>query len=118
MGKTYTGLLKDVDGIQLPLESTSYAQNIYWVYGLVLNNNINFDAIEAMRRLGEKGIGTRPFFWPMHEQPVLRKMGLFKDEKYPVAETLARRGFYIPSGLALTENQMNSVVREVKKILS
>jgi len=71
-----------------------------------------------MKRLGEKGIGTRPFFWPMHEQPVFMKAGLFKDEKYPVAELIARRGFYVPSGLGLSEEEMERVAGEVKGIVT
>jgi perosamine synthetase len=114
MGKLYTMLLKDVENIQLPLTQTDYCRNIYWVYGIVLGNKVPFDAEEAMKRLGEKKIGTRPFFWNMHEQPVFLKAGLFKNEKYPVAENIARRGFYIPSGLAITEEQINHVAEVVK----
>ena len=79
------------------------------MYGMVLKDEVPFDAAEAMRRLGQKGIGTRPFFWPMHEQPVFRKMGLFRESAIPMAERLARRGFYIPSGMALTDGQMEEV---------
>ena len=117
MGKFYTSELKNIDCLQLPLEKIDYAQNIYWVYGIVLKDNIEFDAQEMMKKLEEKNIGTRPFFWPMHEQPVFQKMGLFENEKYPVAQKLARRGFYIPSGLALTENQQQIVVEILKEIL-
>lgn len=118
MGEQYTSLLRGVTGIQLPLEKTPYAENIYWVYGIVLNDDIQFDALEAMKRLGAEKIGTRPFFWPMHEQPVFHKMGLFVNEKYPVAERIARRGFYVPSGLALKSEQIDTVSEAVKKILS
>jgi perosamine synthetase len=62
-----------------------------------------------MRRLGEQGIGTRPFFWPMHEQPVFRDMGLFASEQYPVCERISRRGLYLPSGQALTNNEITTV---------
>jgi len=116
MGKRYTELLADVPGIELPLVSKEYAHNIYWVYGLVLKEEISFDAAEAMKRLGEQKIGTRPFFWPMHEQPVFRKMGMFLGESYPIAERLARRGFYIPSGLALTTEQIERVAMTVREI--
>jgi len=44
-------------------------------------------------------------------------MGLFKNEHYPIAEKLAHRGFYIPSGLGLTEEQMNTTVRILKRLL-
>lgn len=117
IGKRYTELLKGIERVSLPLERTDFAENIYWVYGLVLGDTLPFDAEEVMRRLGERKIGTRPFFWPMHEQPVFHKMGLFRDERYPVAERLARRGFYIPSGMALTEAQMEAVAAAVKEVL-
>ena len=117
IGKLYTELLTGIHGLQLPLSITDYAENIYWVYGIVLKGQVPFDAKELMRRLKEKGIGTRPFFWPMHEQPVFKKMGLFKGENYPVAKRIARRGFYVPSGLALTDEQIDRVAEIATRIL-
>lgn len=117
MGRRYTELLRNVEGIELPIEKTEYADNIYWVYGLVLKDEVPFDAEEAMRRLAQLGVGTRPFFWPMHEQPVFQKMGLFSGETYPVAERIARRGFYVPSGMALTDEQMVRVAEAVREIM-
>ena len=117
IGRRYNALMEGVPGLQLPQPKTNYAENIYWVYGLVLKDEIPFDAAEAMKRLAERNIGTRPFFWPMHEQPVFQKMGLFKGESYPVAERLARRGFYIPSGLALTDDQMERVAKVLQEVL-
>lgn len=118
MGHRYTDLLSNVKGIQLPVKSTSYADNIYWVYAIVLNDDISFDAKEVMRKLGEKSIGSRPFFWPMHEQPVFQKIGLFKNENYPVSENIARRGFYIPSGMALSNEQIDASAMALKEILN
>lgn len=117
MGQRYTERLTGVEGLELMPAKTVYADNIYWVYGMVLKDDVPFDAEEAMRRLGRKGIGTRPFFWPMHQQPVFEKMGLFAGERHPVAERLARRGFYIPSGMALTDSQINEVADAVREIL-
>ncbi len=117
MGRRYTGLLGGVDGLQLPLPRTEYAENIYWVYGLVLDDAVDFDSAEAMRRLASLGIGCRPFFHPMHQQPVLRSRGLFAGESYPVAERLYRRGFYIPSGLALSDSQTVRVAEAVREVL-
>ena len=118
MGKQYTARLAKVRGLELMPAETGYAENIYWVFGLVLKDEIPFDAAEAIRRLAAKGIGCRPFFWPMHEQPVFRKAGLFRNERYPVAERLARRGFYIPSGIALTEKQLAETAWAVEDILT
>jgi perosamine synthetase len=118
MGRLYTGHLSSLSGIQLPAASTEYADNVYWVYGVVLGDEIPFDAVEAMRRLAQAGIGTRPFFWPMHEQPVFQAAGLFAGERYPVAERLARRGFYLPSGLALTEAQIETSASALRALLA
>ena len=118
LGRRYTELLADVPSLQLPLASTPYAENIYWVYGVVLKDDVEFDAHEAMRRLASQGVGTRPFFWPMHEQPVLRKMGLFSGISCPVAERIARRGFYLPSGLTLTRNQTEQVVEALRQLVA
>ena len=82
----------------------------------MLKEGVTFDAAEAMRRLAIAGIETRPFFWPLHEQPVLRKLGFFEDEGHPHAEHLARRGFYLPSGVALTEPQADRVVAAVREL--
>jgi len=114
IGQRYNELLADVPELQLPLPSTDYAENIYWVYGLLLKQSAGMDAVEAMRRLAEAGIGTRPFFWPMHEQPVFQRMGLFANESYPAAESMGRRGFYLPSGMALTEQQMQRSANALK----
>jgi perosamine synthetase len=117
MGRRYNQLLAGIDGLQLPLPKTDYAENIYWVYGLVLDAERDLDAATAMRKLAALGVGCRPFFCPMHQQPVLRERGLFAGEAYPVAEQLYRRGFYIPSGLALTESQMERVAAAVREVL-
>jgi perosamine synthetase len=108
IGDAYNEGLEGLKGFQLPLCRTIYAENIYWVYGLVADTEQL--ALDTVRRLTEENIGTRPFFWCMHEQPVFNKMGLFKNEKYPVAENLSRNGFYLPSGLGLMDDDISRVI--------
>lgn len=117
MGRRYRELLREIPGLLHPVAETEYAENIYWVYGLVMEDGVPFTPEDIMNRLAEHRIGTRPFFWPMHEQPVFRKMGLFQEDAFPVAERLARRGFYIPSGLALTDEQMEQVALALREVL-
>lgn len=118
MGEGYTQLLANQPSLQLPLAKTEYADNIYWVYGVVLQPEIPFDAEKAMALLKAQNIGTRPFFWCMHEQPVFHKLGLFEGVSCPVAENLARRGFYLPSGMALTAQQSDRVAKVLIEILT
>jgi len=103
--------------ISLPVER-NWAKNVYWMYGVVLDDDVPFDAIEFARRLRERNVDTRPLFIGMHEQPVLQGRGLFGGEAYPVTERLARRGLYLPSGLTLTEAQIDEVCAVVRDVLA
>jgi perosamine synthetase len=117
IGSYYSERLASHTCLQLPLSETSYAKNLYWVFGIVLKKCVEFDAKECMYRLAERKIGTRPFFWPMHEQPVFKDMGLFEDESYPVSENIARRGLYLPGGTGLTDIQIEYVTQAIDNIL-
>jgi perosamine synthetase len=116
MGATYTERLVGIAGLQLPVEEP-WARQVYWMYGLVLDESSGLDAAILARRLYGAGVETRPFFLGMHEQPVFRQMGLFLGEHYPVAERLARQGLYLPSGLGLTERQLEEVCAAVREAL-
>jgi perosamine synthetase len=118
IGAWYDELLAGVDDLERQPARAAYADRLPWVYGVVLRDDVGFEAEAAMRRLGEAGVGTRPFFWPMHEQPALRRLGLFEAVRCPVAERLARRGFYLPSGVALTRDQAERVAREVRRLFA
>ena len=117
MGSEYTSRLQGVGGLQLPTEQP-WARNVYWMYGVVLSESAGMDALEFAARLREREVETRPFFLGMHEQPVFRKRGLFLNERFPIAERIARQGLYLPSGLALTPEQLYQVCDAVKEVLS
>lgn len=114
IGGIYRNGLKGLKGFQQQQFKTDFSENIYWVFGLVADTEEL--ATNMVNNLSEYKIGTRPFFWCMHEQPVFNKMGLFKNETYPVAEKLARNGFYIPSGLGLKENEIGMVIKLMTEI--
>ena len=111
IGRFYREHLKQAEGVLCQsVERTEYCDNIYWVYGVVLEHT-KMDAGQAMEKLRKRGIGTRPFFYPIQKQPVFLKMGLFQGEACPVSEKIAEKGFYIPSGLGLTEEKMQKVAQ-------
>ncbi|MCX8085040.1 MAG: DegT/DnrJ/EryC1/StrS family aminotransferase [Calditerrivibrio sp.] len=116
IGRKYNELLSDIPHIYLPVEKTDYAENIYWVYPIVIKDEYKKDAKEVMKALRQMGIDTRPFFYPMHKQPVFNRMGLFLGEHYPNSEKLYEKGFYIPSGIALTEEQILKVSEAMHEV--
>lgn len=116
MGLEYTRRLKDINALQ-PQAIEPWARSIYWMYGIVLSEKTAMGADSFSQRLSELGVETRPFFVGMHEQPVFRKRNLFLNEHYPTAERLSRRGLYLPSGLALTEDQLAQVCDAVHEVM-
>jgi perosamine synthetase len=117
MGRVYNAHFDTMPELEIAPGRTDYAENIYWVFGMVLADSVPMDATQMMARLAELKVGTRPFFWGMHEQPVFQRMGWYANERYPVTERIARRGFYVPSGLGITEEQQLRVVKAVKQAL-
>ena len=117
IGREYSRCLSGIKNLQLPVEET-WARNVYWMYGVVLSEETGTDAPTFAQKLRQKGIETRPFFLGLHEQPAFHRKGLFLGERHPVAERLARQGLYLPSGLALTEEQIFKVCDAVHEVLA
>ncbi len=118
IGAKYQALLKENKNFSLAMERTETAENIYWIVGILINKDSQHSVDYYMSELTKKGIGTRTFFYPMHLQPVFRNMGLFEGEEYPVAEELFQRCFYIPSGLGITDDDIENVSKIINGIFS
>ena len=117
IGNTYNKHLVQSENYSKPLDKTDHAKNIYWVYGILLKKNAH-SVTNIVKKLLREGIETRPFFWPLHKQPILKKMGLFKKVKLPVSEFLSKNGFYLPSGLALSKKQQLYVIKKFNNIIT
>ena len=93
----YNKILTSYDlPISLPTEK-DWAKSTFWMYGIVLKNK-KMTAKTLARKLFENNIETRPLFLGMHEQPVFKKMKLFKNESFPNTEYISKYGLYLPSG--------------------
>jgi perosamine synthetase len=115
MAASYKTLLEDVEGLTLPVEK-EWARNVYWMYTVLIEREFGLSRDDLMRRLREEGVDTRTFFIPVHHQPVFQKLKNFNSLSFPVAEEISRKGLYLPSGLALSQNQIEDVCRIIKDI--
>jgi perosamine synthetase len=111
----YNGYLNDVEGVTLPVEK-EWAKNVYWMYSILIEAEFGLSMANLATELEKKGIETRTFFIPINEQPVFQRMDLFKGEKYPVAEELARKGMYLPSSSGLQNDEIKSICNVIKMI--
>ena len=115
LGQKYQDLLLNIQSIRTPVRQKTGYDNHYWVFGVVLDPANKKTAQTIMDSLKSEGIGTRPFFWPMHKQPILSE---FANSSLPVSEMISKYGFYLPSGIGTTDVEIEKVVYKLKKVLN
>ena len=117
IGEEYYNYLSVNKNIYIPMPKKNNVKNIYWVVGImIVNTKLNFNAKYVMNELKKKNIGTRPFFWPMHRQKVLKKMSFYNSKKFPNSDYLSKYGFYLPSSLTLTKSKIKYISNCVNQI--
>lgn len=115
MAELYAAGLKDIPGLTLPI-TRDWATHVYWMYAILIDEakyGLNKDEFRAA--LLKNGIDTRDFFYAPASQPALTDLGL-GGGKFPVTEGIAQTGCYLPSGLAITDAQIESVCETIRSI--
>lgn len=110
IAKLYNKLLKDTPGLTLPPEEP-WAKNTYWMYSLLVEKKFPVSRDELINLLKKKGIETRPFFIPINLMPPYKGYG-----KFPIAESLSRKGINLPSSPTLKNSDVNYIAKSIKDI--
>lgn len=109
LAHTYDEMLEGLPGIRRPVEQP-WARHVYWMYGVLLGEEVERTRDEVAARLRERGVDTRTFFCPMNLQPALQSTPGFREVDCPVAERLWERGLYLPSTPSLDRATLKHVV--------
>lgn len=112
IGLSYSERLRSNELLGLQVSETPYSKNMYWVFGVVVDDRLDVDTLA--KALRSEGIDTRPFFHPLHRQPVLTKFGLERQDLLPVSEKIGRQGFYLPSFLQISSSEIELVVKSLE----
>jgi perosamine synthetase len=117
IGQWYAEALADCDTVTFQ-KTVGDVDHVYWMYCMVLRDHIRMDAMAAMAHLGSCGIGTRNLFKGLHAQGPLRPhlVQADRDAAFPVTEHLYARGFYVPSAVTLTREDVARVVTALKEL--
>lgn len=117
MANLYNKHLSHTEGLTLPV-CKPWAKNVYWMYGVLVEDSFGMSRDQLQKKLREKGVETRTFFISLHRQPALRRLGYYKgeDNDYPVTDDISKRGLYLPSGLAIDEKQIMRVCRAITSL--
>lgn len=119
VGLRYYNNLKNNKNLFMPPPKQKNSKNIYWVIAiLITNKKLKLDAKKVISLLKKEGIGTRPFFWPMHQQKILNKLKLIKSKNFPNSEYICKYGLYLPSSLSLKNSQIDYISNKINSIIS
>jgi perosamine synthetase len=83
-----------------------WAKSVYWMYSILLEDGFGMTRDELIAALKDKGIETRPLFYPLHLMPPYQDQN---SKRFPVAEDLSRRGLNLPSGFRIGEEEVNRI---------
>ena len=117
IGQLYDNLLQNVESVWLPLSSQDSNKNCYWVYPVVLKPELKISAREIIIGLAELGVEARPFFHPLHTQPALKPLLKKNQIECMNAEYLGERGFYLPSGVGNTDEEISFSAEALKRVI-
>ncbi|MBI3817177.1 MAG: DegT/DnrJ/EryC1/StrS family aminotransferase [Planctomycetes bacterium] len=118
IAEQYHSLLANIPGVALP-PSCEWGRNVYWVYGILIEDEFGVGRAETQRRLAAEGIETRTFFYPSHRQPHLiqqKALAPSPDDAFPVSNRLWERGLYIPSYIGMGDAAIERVAAAIRAI--
>jgi dTDP-4-amino-4,6-dideoxygalactose transaminase len=112
----YREKLKDIDGISFLVNPNPDYQSNHWLTCIIVDPSATGFTREELRlKMEEANIETRPLWKPMHLQPVFADCPFYGNN---TSERLFEKGLCLPSGPALTSEDINRVVNVILNLIS
>lgn len=109
----YGRYLKGIPFIKLP-QKASWAKSVYWMYSICLLPGAPISRDRLINDLKKAGVETRPFFMPIHKQPIYSK---YASKSLVNTELLSSTGINLPSSIEISEADIKSIVQKLAKLL-
>lgn len=110
--KLYNRLLKDAQGITIPVEM-EYSKNINWLYSILVEDDFKISRDELIKLLADNGIESRPFFLPVHEMPPYKEC---KHGDLRITNEISKKGINLPSSVGLRKDEIEKICEVIKSI--
>jgi perosamine synthetase len=101
----YRDRLTGVRGVEMP--ATDLSQVTPWFIDVLVDPPVKRPLMEYLHA---QGIGSRPFYPPLHAEPAFAT-----GQSFPVAESLSARGLWLPSSLRLEERDVDRVAEAIRQ---
>ncbi|NLS44914.1 MAG: DegT/DnrJ/EryC1/StrS family aminotransferase [Firmicutes bacterium] len=124
VAEMYNRRLAEIPGIKLPFIAPEVTKMSWFVYVIRVGTDESTPERQSevrnyvMTRLGEAGIGCRPYFTPIHLQPFYEeKLGL-REGMFPITEHAGRTSIAIPFHNHITEDEVEYVAEALEEALA
>ena len=111
----YNNQLKDIEGILVQPEM-SWAKSVFWLYSVLVMGNQNGISRDVLsKKLLDRSIDNRRFFYPAHVMPPYKNFG--NNREFPVADILSQTGINLPSSSILEEDEITYITEAILSIV-
>ena len=107
-----------MDGITLNYEAPG-ARNTYWMVTAILDPSLGMEKERLMALLSERGIDSRPFFYPLSSLPAYEHLEPAQQarRRNRVSYRISPYGVNLPSALNVKEEQVEYVGSVLRQAL-
>ncbi|WP_406699017.1 DegT/DnrJ/EryC1/StrS family aminotransferase [Singulisphaera sp. Ch08] len=109
----YTERLRHVEGISTPVVAPETTRMSWFVYVVRLDEKV--DRTRLIADLEQDGVTSRPYFVPLHLQPLYRQRFGHQPGEYPVTERIAQSTLALPFFTDMTDTQIDYVCTRLQK---
>lgn len=114
IAKIYKEAFTGCPGITLPPQE-AWAMNVFWLYTILVDENVHGKRDDLIRKFLLNGIETRPVFYPIHKMPPYVKFT--GNSAFPNSEGISRMGISLPSSITASRGDIEFVVDTLNKLL-
>jgi perosamine synthetase len=109
----YNSELSSIKEVTIPYIDPNVTTMSWFVYVIQMDEEIDRD--KMMLHLKQNGVGCRPYFTPIHEQPYMVEKFGFKQEDYPISADIGRRSIALPFHNSITLDEVQYVAKVIKE---
>lgn len=118
IAQRYLEALRDLP-LDLPIVQGDNDVHAWHLFVIQLRlEELSIDRNQFIQKMAEYGVGTSVHFIPLHRQPYWRDRYRLTPKQYPVAEHVFQRCVSLPLYSALSSEDVETIIRIVKRILS
>lgn len=121
IAKIYYEELSDIPGLLIPKINCQMEEHSWYIFVILIDRTMTkggIDRDEFINKMTKRNIGTSVHYKPLHRMTYYKNKYGLKPSMFPNAEWVFERCVSIPMFSAMTDNQLEYVVKSIKEIFA